>query len=84
VDLFRKCLNVIDTFRILREDPSYLTVEWNTSAAHGFGYDPRKTVGFLRQLNFELVQSTSSGFVAAEMPREADMAVMWFRHCHPE
>lgn len=69
--------------RILRRDNPYLTIEWNTSAADGFGYHPRETVEFLRQLDFELVQPTSGGFVAAEMPREADVTMMWFRHGQP-
>ena len=69
--------------RILREDRPYLTVEWNSSAAAGFGYHPRETVGFLREIDFELVQPTAGGIVAAEMPREADVTMMWFRHRHP-
>jgi FkbM family methyltransferase len=68
---------------ILRRDRPYLTVEWNVSAAEGFGYHPRETVAFLRQLEFALVQPTGSGFVAAQTPREADVAMMWFSHHQP-
>lgn len=65
---------------ILRRDGPYLTVEWNVSAVEGFGYHPRETVAYLRQLEFTLVQPTSGGFMAADMHREGDVAMMWFRH----
>lgn len=68
--------------RILRRDKPFLTVEWNVSAAGGFGYHPRETIEFLRQLDFDLVQPTDTGFVAAALPGEADVTMMWFRHGH--
>lgn len=68
--------------RILHVDRPYLTVEWNSSAAAGFGYHPRETVAFLRQLDFELVQPNQGRFTAAEMPCEDDVTMMWFRDRH--
>jgi FkbM family methyltransferase len=66
---------------ILRRDRPYLTVEWNVSAAEGFGYHPRETVAFLSLFGLELVQPTDNGFIAADLPGQADVTMMWFRHC---
>lgn len=64
--------------QILVRDKPYLTIEWNVSAAAGFGYHPRETVAFLRQLNFILVKPASNSFEPASLPGEDDVTMMWF------
>jgi hypothetical protein len=66
--------------RILRTDRPWLTVEWNVSAAAGFGYHPRQTVEFLTQSGFALVKSDGSGFHSHGLPGEQDVTMMWFSH----
>ncbi len=66
--------------RILRRDRPWLTVEWNVSAAAGFGYHPRQTVEFLARLGFTLVHSKGAGFHSHGVPGEHDVTMMWFSH----
>lgn len=64
--------------RTLLKDKPFLTVEWNVSAASGFGYHPREMVAYLQDQGFALVRPTRVGFLPAEPPAEDDVSMLWF------
>lgn len=64
--------------QLIRRDRPYVTVEWNVSAAGGFGYHPRAIVEYLTDLGYSLAAPCNGGFQAGRQPGEGDVSMMWF------
>ncbi len=64
--------------QLIRRDRPYVTVEWNVSAAGGFGYHPKAIIEYLSALGYSLAAPCNGEFQAGRQPGEGDVTMMWF------
>ena len=63
---------------LISKSQPYITVEWNKSAAAGFGYHPRAIIDYLRTHGYVLAAPSDGGFQSCYEPAEDDVTMMWF------
>jgi len=63
---------------LIQRDQPFITVEWNTSAANGFGYHPREIIEYLVDLGYTLAKPSNDRFKSCGQPGENEVSMMWF------
>jgi len=64
--------------RLIKRDQPFITVEWNTAAANGFGYHPREIIQYLLDLGYTLATPRNGRFQPGTQPAENEVSMMWF------